>query len=103
VRKVIYIIGGADGETYPGFRDRMLDFAGSLADRCNPRSLRITLTTKAPPGFSLIPLKIYFKNGKAKVLIAVAKGKRSFDKRESIKRRDAKRELDRARKDNRDR
>jgi SsrA-binding protein len=54
-------------------------------------------------GFSLIPLKMYFKNGKAKVLIAVARGKRSFDKRESIKRRDAKRELDRARKDNRDR
>jgi len=54
-------------------------------------------------GFSLIPLKMYFKNGKVKVLIGVARGKRSFDKRESIKRKDAKRELDRARKDNRDR
>lgn len=54
-------------------------------------------------GFSLVPLKIYFKNGKAKILIAIARGKKSFDKRESIKKRDAKRELDRARKDNRDR
>jgi len=51
-------------------------------------------------GHSLIPLKMYFKNGKVKVLIAVARGKRSFDKRESIKRKDAKRELDRARKEN---
>ncbi len=51
-------------------------------------------------GFSLVPLKMYFKNGKVKVLIAVARGKRSFDKRESIKRKDAKRELDRARKEN---
>ena len=54
-------------------------------------------------GFSLVPLKIYFKNGKVKVLIAVARGKKSFDKRESIKQKDAKRELDRARKDNRSR
>ncbi|MFO7559860.1 MAG: SsrA-binding protein SmpB [Desulfobacterales bacterium] len=50
-------------------------------------------------GFSLVPLKVYFKNGKVKVLIAIARGKKSFDKRESIKRKDAKRELDRARKD----
>jgi len=54
-------------------------------------------------GFSLVPLKLYFKNGKVKVQIAVARGKKSFDKRESIKRKDAKRELDRARKDNRSR
>jgi len=54
-------------------------------------------------GFSLVPLKIYFKNGKVKVLIAAARGKKSFDKRESIKQKDAKRELDRARKDNRSR
>lgn len=49
-------------------------------------------------GFSLIPLKVYFKKGRAKIEIALAKGKRSFDKRETIKRRDAKRDLDRERK-----
>jgi len=54
-------------------------------------------------GFSLVPLKMYFKNGKVKILLAVARGKKGFDKRESIKRRDAKRELDRARKDHRNR
>ncbi len=50
-------------------------------------------------GYSLIPLKVYFKNGKAKIVIAIARGKRLYDKRETIKKRDAKRELDRARKE----
>ena len=50
-------------------------------------------------GYSLIPLKVYFKNGKAKIVIAIARGKRLYDKRETIKNRDAKRELDRARKE----
>ncbi|MDY6831997.1 MAG: SsrA-binding protein SmpB [Thermodesulfobacteriota bacterium] len=49
-------------------------------------------------GYSLIPVKVYFKGGKAKVAVALAKGKRKFDKRESLKQKDAKRELDRARK-----
>ncbi len=46
-------------------------------------------------GFSLIPLKLYFRNGKVKVELALAKGKRAFDKRESIKRKDQRRELER--------
>lgn len=46
-------------------------------------------------GFSLIPLKVYFKSGKAKVLLGLARGKKKYDKREEIKRRDAKRDLDR--------
>jgi SsrA-binding protein len=49
-------------------------------------------------GHTLVPLKIYFKAGKVKISIALAKGKRQYDKRESIKRRDEQRELDRARK-----
>ena len=39
-------------------------------------------------GFTLIPTKLYFKKGKAKVEIAVAKGKRQYDKRHTIKKRD---------------
>jgi SsrA-binding protein len=50
-------------------------------------------------GYALIPLNIYFKKGKAKLTLALAKGKRKFDKRESIRRRDEKRELDRQRKE----
>jgi SsrA-binding protein len=49
-------------------------------------------------GHSLIPLKLYFKGGKVKISLALAKGKRSHDKRETIRRRDQKRELDRIKK-----
>jgi SsrA-binding protein len=46
-------------------------------------------------GYTLIPLKIYFSKGKAKVLIGVCKGKKNFDKRETIKQRDIDREMQR--------
>ncbi|HET7318552.1 MAG TPA: SsrA-binding protein SmpB [Nitrospirota bacterium] len=46
-------------------------------------------------GFTLIPLKIYFVRGKAKVLIGLAKGKKAFDKRETIKEKESKREVER--------
>src|SRR5262245_16377039 len=47
-------------------------------------------------GLTLVPLRMYFKDGKAKVELAVAKGKQTHDKRESLKKADAKREMDRA-------
>ena len=47
-------------------------------------------------GFSIIPLKIYFKKALAKVLIAVCKGKKLYDKRETIKKNEAMREARRA-------
>ena len=46
-------------------------------------------------GTTLIPLQLYFKDGKAKVEIAVAKGKRAHDKREALKEREADREVSR--------
>jgi len=46
-------------------------------------------------GFTLIPLRIYFKNGKAKVEIGAAKGKRKYEKREAIKEKEARREIER--------
>ena len=39
-------------------------------------------------GYTLIPLKLYIKEGKAKILIGVAKGKKNYDKRQTIKERD---------------
>ena len=45
-------------------------------------------------GMTMVPLKIYFKNGFAKVEIAIVKGKKDYDKREDSKMRDVKRELD---------
>ena len=47
-------------------------------------------------GYSLIPLRIYFSNGKVKVEIGLARGKKAYDKRETIKLKDAKRDLDRS-------
>ena len=49
-------------------------------------------------GYSLIPLKVYFSNGWAKVDLALAKGKKKVDKRRSIKEKDMKREMEQARK-----
>ena len=51
-------------------------------------------------GFSLIPLKVYFSNGRAKVELGLGKGKKEYDKRESIKRKEETREMDRLRKRN---
>jgi len=44
-------------------------------------------------GYTLIPIKVYFKGNKAKILLGVAKGKKNYDKRETIKKRDIEREL----------
>ena len=44
-------------------------------------------------GFTVVPTKIYFRNGKAKVEIALAKGKKLYDKRETIKNRDIERNI----------
>ncbi len=44
-------------------------------------------------GYTLIPLKMYFKGSKLKVLIGLAKGKKNYDKREAIKKRDTEREM----------
>ena len=46
-------------------------------------------------GYTLVPLKIYFIKNKAKVLIGVAKGKKNYNKKETIKERDIKREMER--------
>lgn len=47
-------------------------------------------------GYSLVPMKIYFKDGRAKVELALAKGKRAYDKREAMARKDSRREIERA-------
>ena len=44
-------------------------------------------------GYSLVPLKLYLKNGKAKILLGIAKGKKTYDKRQALKEKDIKRDL----------
>lgn len=50
-------------------------------------------------GHTLVPLRVYIKNGVAKVLIGLARGKKQYDKRESLKRKDQERDIKRALKD----
>ncbi len=61
-------------------RRELTKFAGKASDR----------------GFTLVPLRLYFKEGKAKVEIAVARGKQTHDKRHSLKEAEAKRDIARA-------
>jgi|UniRef100_A0A7C2Z3C6 SsrA-binding protein len=44
-------------------------------------------------GYTIIPLRVYFKNGKAKVEIALARGKKAYDRREELRQRDLERQL----------
>ena len=55
----------------------------------------------AEKGYTLVPLQVYFKNGRVKTQIGLARGKKLYDKRESAAARDAKREMDRALKNRR--
>jgi SsrA-binding protein len=61
-------------------RRELAKFAGKAAER----------------GFTLVPTSVYFKNGRAKVEIAVARGKQVHDKRQALKTAEAKREMARA-------
>lgn len=56
---------------------------------------KLTGETKVT-GYSLVPLKLYLKNGYAKVLLGLAKGKKNYDKREALKQKEAKRDIERA-------
>ena len=46
-------------------------------------------------GYTIVPLRLYLKGGRAKIEIALARGKRKYDKRQAIAKRDAQREIDR--------
>jgi len=47
-------------------------------------------------GLTLVPLRLYFKNGRAKVELGLARGKKHHDKRDAIREREVRREMDRA-------
>jgi len=59
---------------------------------CNCRELSAPATVQEK-GITIVPLKVYLKNGFAKVLIGVAEGKKQYDKRETIKKRDQERDI----------
>ena len=61
----------------------------------NKREIRKLTGRVEEKGLTLVPLKVYFKRGKAKVEIALARGKKTYDRREDIARRDAHRDMER--------
>jgi len=69
-------------------RDRRLLLHGREIERLRQRT--------AERGLAIVPLRLYFKDGRVKVELALARGKRSYDKRQDLARRDADREVQRA-------
>ena len=62
------------------------------------REIRRLIGKVQEKGFSLIPLRLYFSGGKAKVALGLGKGKKLFDKRETLKRKTMERDMERGRK-----
>lgn len=62
----------------------------------NKREIKKLESATKEKGLSIVPLKAYFSRRRVKILIGIAKGKKLYDKREDLKRKDAKREVERA-------
>ncbi len=62
------------------------------------REIRRLIGKVQEKGFTLIPLRLYFSNGRAKVELGLGKGKKLFDKRETLKRKTMERDMERGRK-----
>ena len=62
----------------------------------NRREINKLIGRAQEKGYTLVPLKVYFKNGIAKVELSIGKAKKLHDKRDSIKKREATREIDKA-------
>ena len=83
---------------YPFAQHMDLDPTRTRKLLLNKREIKRLIGKTEEKGYSLIPTKVYFKEGKAKVEIALAKGKRKYDKRQALKEKEMKREMDEARK-----
>lgn len=77
---------------------------GSYANHDERRKRKLLLNKKEiremdkavqKKGYTLVPLKVYFNKGYAKILIGIGKGKKTYDKRSDIKEKDIKKEIDR--------
>jgi SsrA-binding protein len=64
----------------------------------NKREIKRLIGKTEEKGYTLVPTKVYFTRGRAKVEIALAKGKRKYDKRRALKEKELKRDIDEAKK-----
>ena len=60
------------------------------------REIRKLHDLQKQDGYALVPLSVYFKNSRVKVEVGLCKGKKTYDKRDAVAKRDAKREMERA-------
>ena len=64
----------------------------------NKREIKRLIGKTEEKGYTLIPTKVYFTKGRAKIEIALAKGKRKYDKRQALKERELKKDMEEAKK-----
>lgn len=57
MEKQIYLVRGKEGESYPGFKGRILSLLDNVVQKADPYKLRVTLTEEAPPRISVIPFR----------------------------------------------
>lgn len=82
-----YLLAGAYGAVDPDRKRKLL---------LHRREIETLAQRTAQEGLTLVPLSIYFKEGRAKVSLGLARGRKLWDKRAAIAKRDAERDLDRA-------
>jgi SsrA-binding protein len=100
----------SDGEVFlHGMHIAPYEFSRGELDPVRPRKLLLHRRqidalgrTTAERGLTIVPLRVYFKDGRVKVELAVVRGKRAYDKRQTIAERDARRDVERALKGQRD-
>ena len=79
---------------YPWSRHLELDPVRTRKLLLNKREIKRLIGKTEQKGFTLIPLKVYFLDGRAKVEIALAKGKQKYDKRRSLKEKEMRKEIE---------
>ena len=83
---------------YPFARHLELDPTRRRKLLLNKREIKRLIGKTEERGYALIPTKVYFTRGRAKVELALAKGKKKYDKRQALKEKEMKREMDQIRK-----
>jgi len=83
---------------YPFAHHMELDPTRTRKLLLNKREIKRLIGKTEEKGYSLIPTKVYFKEGRAKVEVALAKGKKKYDKRMALKEKEMKKDMDQARK-----
>ena len=81
---------------YPGGFDRMYDPTASRKLLLHRRQIENLAKEVSAQNLTIVPLKLYTTHNLAKVEIALVKGKKAFDKRETLRRKDVQRQIDRA-------